>query len=261
MTDIKGIKQQIEFSSPLILNLTNLVTMDFMANTLLALGASPIMSNDKDDALELYNISSAININIGTLNKDFMKMAMEVAEKNDKQKPLVLDPVGTGASKPRSEASAELLPYCTILRGNASEITALQLSSFKTKGVDATTSSNTAVEHAIALSKQYHIPVAISGEIDYTIFNNIQHQCPFGSALMPKITGMGCVLTSVIAAFSAVLDDPVKATHSALMFYSLCGELAYRKDPTLAFFKNYFIEMIHSPDYDYIQNKLKDLGA
>ncbi len=261
MKNLKDIKQQIESTSPLVLNLTNLVTMDFMANTLLALGASPIMSNDKEDALELYNISNVININIGTLNIEFMDMAMAVAQKNNKQKPLILDPVGTGASTPRSKASAELLPYCTVLRGNASEITALQLSSFKTKGVDATTSSNTAIEHAVALSSQYKIPVAISGEIDYTIFDNLQHQCPFGSNLMPKITGMGCVLTSVIAAFNAVIDDPTEATHSAILFYGLCGELAYKKDPSLAFFKNHFIDMIHSPDYDYIQNKIKNLGV
>ncbi|MGL5955461.1 MAG: hydroxyethylthiazole kinase [Brevinema sp.] len=260
MIDIKALKQEIEKTNPLILNISNLVTMDFIANTLLALGASPIMSNDREDALELYDISNAITINIGTLNQDFIQMALAVAHKNNKQKPLVLDPVGTGSSTLRSQTNTELLPYCTILRGNAGEIIALQHSSFKPKGVDSSIDSGDALDDARLLSQQYHIPIAISGAIDYIVFHSSQYLCPFGHSLMSKITGMGCVLTSVIAAFNCVLEDPVKATHSALLFYGLCGELTYQKDPSLAFFKNYFIDTIHSPDYNYIQQKINTLN-
>ncbi|MGL4677438.1 MAG: hydroxyethylthiazole kinase [Brevinema sp.] len=260
MIDIKEIKQQIEKINPLILNLSNLVTMDFMANTLLALGASPIMSNDTNDALELYSISDAININIGTLNQDFLTMALAVATKNNKQKPLILDPVGAGSSTIRSQASTDLLPHCTILKGNAGEITALQQSSFQSRGVDSTVDSEDILHHAKALSQQYQIPIVISGAIDYTIFQAYQYQCPFGHKIMSKITGMGCVLTSVIAAFNCAIKDPAYASYTALLFYGLCGELAYQKDPSLAFFQNHFIDIIFSPDYNYIQQKINTLN-
>ena len=258
MIDIREVKHQIEELNPLILNITNLVTMDFMANTLLALGASPVMSNDTSDALDLLQISKAININIGTLDDNFLELVLTVAKTNNKIKPLILDPVGVGASMIRSQASTTLLPHCTILRGNASEINAIHNNS-KPKGVDACIPSESALDNGLLLSQQENIIVAISGETDYIIANKLYNPCPFGNFLMPKITGMGCVLSSVIAVFNCVETDPFKATLLAHLYYSLCGELAYKKQNSLGYFKNHFIDMIYQPDYDYIQNKINSL--
>ena len=260
MIDIREIKYKIETLNPLILNLTNLVTMDFIANTLLALGASPIMSNNKIDALELVQISHAININIGTLDHDFLELTLSIAKANNKQKPMILDPVGIGASSIRAQAVSMLLPYCTILRGNASEINTIHNSSiYKPKGVDTCITSEIALNNALNISQKQNITVAISGEIDYIVYNQLYQSCPFGNFLMPKITGMGCVLSSVIAVFNSVESNPFKATFLAHLYYNLCGELAYAKQNSLGYFKNNFIDMIYQPDYDYIQNKINSL--
>lgn len=259
MIDIKSIKQEIEHSAPLILNITNTVTMDFMANTLLALGASPIMSDDSSDALELCSISQAININIGTLNKHFIDIAKTIATKNDKKKPLILDPVGCGASSLRTETSRILLPYCTTLRGNASEIVAITShKQLESKGVDSLLDNqNPLLSTAMELiSKEYSIPVVTSGQQDIIYQNDHYYKSEFGTKLMTKVTGMGCVLTSVIAAFNTVISSPDLASHVGVMFYNLCGEIAIKKSTQPSSFKSYFIDTIFTPDYDYIQQKI-----
>ena len=258
--DIREFKNRIEEKSPLILNLTNYVTMNFMANALLALGASPLMCEDVEDAKDLLNIVDGININIGTLHPRFLNTALVLAKENNKQKPLILDPVGTGASAIRTKSTQELLPYATVLRANASEILATHNSSHIPKGVDSTIESHNALSPAQALSNHYHIPISISGAIDYTVYQEQYISSDFGSLLMPKITGMGCTLTSVITAFNAVEEDSFLATKVASIFYSLCGELVARKHKeSLGFFQNYFIDMLHKPDYDYIQEKFDSL--
>lgn len=258
MIDIKAIKQEMEAKNPLILNLTNYVTMDFIANTLLALGASPVMSHEESDALALAHIASAITLNIGTLDHSFNTIAFAVAQNNN-NKPLILDPVGSGASTIRTETALRLLPFATTLRGNASEIQSLSKASSTTKGVDSSIESHDALSYANTLALQNNIIVAISGVDDYVIDSQNHYVCPFGHPFMTKITGMGCVLTSVVAAFQCVVSDPLKATYYAHLYFGLCGELAYQKSDSLGFYKNHFIDMIHNPDFDYMHKKLKQL--
>lgn len=260
MIDIREYKNKIENKKPLILNVTNYVTMDFIANTLLALGASPLMSEESSDASELLNITDAIAINIGTVHSNFVQTALSIAEKNTKTKPLILDPVGIGASQIRTQTAQKLLPLCTVLRGNGSEVLALHNTSHIPKGVDSTIDSLNALSVAQTISKEQNIPISISGAIDYIVLNNSFYQCPYGSILMPRITGMGCALTAVIATFNTIEDDPFLATTIATAFYGICGELAEKRSQnSLGSFKNHFIDLIYQPDYDYIQQKINSL--
>lgn len=255
MIDIREYKNRIDSINPLILNLSNFVTMEFMANTLLAIGASPIMSVDTDDALDLLNLVDAININIGTLDHEFIQRINSIAVSNNKQKPLILDPVGSGASQIRTQTALDLLPYISILKGNASEILSLNNSFINSKGVDSLAHSSEATNTAIILAKKYQCISIISGIQDYILNSQKLQQLEFGHPYMGLTTGMGCVLSSIIAVFCAIEKDYFLASTSAVAYYSLCGELAAQKS-SLGSFKNYFIDTIHQPDFDYIQKKL-----
>jgi len=258
MIDIREYKQKIENKNPLILNLSNFVTMNFMANTLLALGASPIMSVNTDDALELLNLVDGININIGTLDHEFIQLINTIAITNNKQKPLVFDPVGSGASTIRTKTSLDILSYISVLKGNASEISSLEDSSIKSKGVDSSINSNESIIAAQTLSKKYDFITIITGIEDYIINTLKVQKLLFGHPYMGKTTGMGCVLSSIITTFCTIEKDFYLASTIAISYYTLCGELAAKKS-NLGDFQNYFIEMIYQPDFDYIQQKLDSL--
>jgi hydroxyethylthiazole kinase len=133
--------QKIKNERPLILNLTNYVTMDFMANCLLALGAAPIMSEDEREFEQLITIANAINLNLGTFNEKFIQQAAKaIYYAKSKNKPIVLDPVGAGASHIRTQTSLSFLTRCSIVRGNASEIIALQMNT-RSHGVESMSSA------------------------------------------------------------------------------------------------------------------------
>lgn len=261
MIDIKALKTKIEETNPLILNLTNYVTMDFMANALLALGASPVMSVDLDDSLELLKYSNAININIGTLDKDFIYRSISIAKKNNKQKPLILDPVGAGASDIRTKTAQELLKYSSVIRGNSGEIQVLQGEESLMKGVDSYASYNKEmISNSQHFARESQTIIAISGPYDLICNEKHSYYFSHGHEIMSKVTGMGCVLSAVTATFCAIEEDFFKASSAALMFYALCGELAYKKSHSLGFFKQYFLEELHNPNYDYIQEKINNIS-
>jgi len=240
--------EKLKFHNPLILNITNTVTMDFIANGLLALGASPIMSLAEQEMDNLCNISHAVVLNIGTLNPVFNSLALCAGKyANQHNKPVIFDPVGVGASLYRTEFSQELLNNIKIdlIRGNASEILALSGLPITTKGVDSTAESQEAIEAGRILSQKYHCAVVISGKADVVIENNNIDISTHGSALMTKVVGMGCLLSAVVAAFRAIEPERFSAAKHAVTFYGQCGEVAAAKSQVPAHFKNYFLEALY----------------
>lgn len=216
--------------SPLIHNITNYVVMNNTANALLAVGASPIMAHAKSEIKDMVNIANALVINIGTLDEYWSEtMLMAAKTANTLKKLWVLDPVGAGATSFRDEILQKLLQYQpTIIRGNASEILALDRSNIvATKGVDSTASSNDAVQAARNLVKAYGAVVCISGETDIIV--NLEDQTHFvnnGHPLMTKVTGLGCTASALIAAFVAVVEDKTEATTAAMALLAIAGELS-----------------------------------
>jgi hydroxyethylthiazole kinase len=251
--------QTIIKTKPIILNLTNSVTQDFMANALLAIGASPIMSEEKSEIKELVTIASCININIGTLNQSFSELALDAASiAKQLNKPLVLDPVGANATISRKNLALELAPYAAVIRGNASEIMALNedgLTSSAT-GVDSANDTLDAKYCGQILANRYTSTVVISGKKDLIISNEHNYTNYFGDPLMTRITGMGCVLGAIIAAFLAINTNHAKASFLAIIFYTLCAEKALTLATTPAKFKVEFIDVLYSPDWKYIEQKL-----
>jgi hydroxyethylthiazole kinase len=251
---IKKIKQE----KPLVLNITNYVTMDFVANGLLSLGASPVMSKAQQEAADLLKITGAVVINLGTLNKEFIELCEHVCElANAFDKPIILDPVGAGASSYRTQTCEKLLSdyNIAIIRGNASEIMALTGTTLVTKGVDSSARSDQAVASAEALAKQLDTTIVISGETDFVINPYNIAEFSRGSAMMPMITGTGCLLSAVVGAFQAVHKNAFEAASASTLFYSVCGELAAAHAQGPGTFKTHFLDALYSqPLRDHYEN-------
>ncbi|HEX3006877.1 MAG TPA: hydroxyethylthiazole kinase, partial [Bacteroidales bacterium] len=197
--DLEAVKQQ----SPLVHNITNYVVMNNTANALLAIGASPVMAHAEEEVKDMVGIASALVINMGTLSPrwvDAMLLAGETA--HAKGIPVVFDPVGVGATPYRNATAASILQLCKpdIIRGNASEIMALVKANISTKGVDSTTSSDTAIDSAKSLASQTKAIVVISGAEDFITDGTTVLSIKNGSPLMPKVTGMGCTATAIVGA-------------------------------------------------------------
>ncbi|MEL0629237.1 hydroxyethylthiazole kinase [Psychromonas aquatilis] len=211
---------------PLVVNITNYVVMNNTANALLAIGASPIMAHSRQEMAEMMSFCGALVINIGTLDSQWVpRMIYAVEQANLNDKVVVLDPVGCGASKLRTETSRQIahLAKHLIIRANASEVIALAGAQAQSKGVDAMDSSDMALDAAHSLVKEYHCNVVISGETDYIVNSNEVISLHNGHAMMPHITGMGCSLSALTGAFAAIGE---KTGLAAAAILGIAGELA-----------------------------------
>lgn len=256
LVDLEKALKQLRQTKPLVLCLTNHVTMDFMANALLSLGAAPIMTQDGRELEELIQICHAINLNIGTLDKDFLERAMTAAKFAKKYaKPVILDPVGAGATHIRTVSSRALMSSADIIRGNASEIMALVDNINETLGVEAAHQVSDAKSSATALAIKHQCAVVVSGEQDFVTDGQKETFLMFGSSLMPLVTGMGCTLTAVIAAFKAVIADKYEAARLATAYYTLCGSLAAQKADKPGAFRTMFIDELYGANF----NAMKDI--
>ena len=219
----------VRTQSPLVHNITNYVVMNNTANALLAVGASPVMAHWASEMEEMTAIAGALVINIGTLDADWiegMKAAGLAASRRGT--PIVLDPVGAGATSQRTKAAWEIIDLCnpTIIRGNGSEIMALVDAGIKSKGVDSSASSDDALAAARKLASETGAVVVISGETDYITNGSEVYTVEGGDTIMTSVTGMGCTSTALVGAFAAVEPDAMVAATAAMAVMSLVGERA-----------------------------------
>ncbi|AHE67034.1 hydroxyethylthiazole kinase [Legionella oakridgensis] len=248
MSQDKAIIAQIRAQNPLILNLTNYVSIELVANGLLCIGAAPVMSFAEEELESLLQCSKAVVINIGTLNTDFISLAHQACKlANQFSVPIILDPVGAGASSLRTNACWQLLDSnaIAVIRGNASEIMALVDSNVRTNGVDSSRAAIEAIAAAQRLASLSQAVIAISGETD-VIVSQTQSICIHGgSEIMPYVTGTGCLFTAIIAAFCAVHNDYYMAAQAATRFYGACGRLAADKAQGPGSFKMHFLDALY----------------
>jgi hydroxyethylthiazole kinase len=220
---------QVRRQSPLVHNITNYVVMNNTANALLAVGASPVMAHALPEVPEMTRLSGALVLNIGTLNDEWiaaMSAALETAKAATK--PVVLDPVGAGATSYRTEQVQRLLAIHppTLLRGNASEVMALVDARRLTKGVDSQDASEAALAAAQALHAQYGCVVCISGNPDLIVGGENLLKVFNGHPLMTRVTGLGCTASALCGAFLAVTAEPTMAVAAAMAALGLAGERA-----------------------------------
>ncbi len=252
--DVKSIRA----NSPLVHNITNYVVMNTTANALLAIGASPVMAHAEPEIEQMVDIASAIVINIGTLSDSWIKsMVLAGQRANKKNIPIILDPVGVGATDYRTKTAHMLMEeiHPSIIRGNASEIMALAEKSIKTKGVDSMNTSDEALQAAMNLNEIFGSIICISGECDYIVSdkNKDIKTVKRGHSMMQSVTGMGCTASAVCGAFAAVNSDFAQAAANAMTIMGIAGEIAGKKSQGPGSFQMNFLDALYLLDEKTIQ--------
>lgn len=259
--DIASLRQNVVSAAldmrrthPLVHNITNYVVMQISANVLLAAGASPLMAHAPEELDDLLSLASALVLNIGTLDQSWlssMRTAGECAARHGV--PVVLDPVGAGASRLRTGASLELLKnaHPAVLRGNASEILAVAAAegfshtAAATRGVDSTQGSNEALAAALDLARRHDCVVSVSGERDYITDGEQTVVVSGGSPLMSRITGMGCSASALTAAHVACAASPLIGAVAAMAAMAEAGEEATRDAKGPGSFLSAFLDALY----------------
>ena len=221
---------------PLVHNITNYVTVNDVANALLACGGSPIMSDEPDDVADITSICGGLNINIGTLNKRSIEaMFVAGAKSNALGHTVLLDPVGAGESALRTNTAVVIMKKIKldVIRGNISEIKTLALGSGTTKGVDADAADTVTEENLdqmVAFAKSFAAKsgavIAITGAIDLVADAEICYVIRNGRPEMSRITGTGCQLSGITTAYVvANPDNKTEAVAAAVCVMGLAGEI------------------------------------
>lgn len=214
---------------PLIHHITNFVVMNVSANVTLCLGALPVMAHAPQEVEEMVGAASALVLNLGTLWPEQVE-AMLLAGRRANQRciPIVLDPVGAGATRLRTESAHRLLKELSIaiVRGNRAEIATLAGMESKIRGVESVGPMGDADVAAAQFAKKFGCVAAVTGPIDVVTDGTRLLRVANGHPMMATVTGTGCMATSVVAACAAVEKDAVIATAGALAAYGLAGEFA-----------------------------------
>ena len=241
--------EQLRATRPLVHNITNFVVMNFTANVLLAAGAAPVMAHAANEVEEMVALARALVLNLGTLDDVWVAAMLKAGKKAVALGvPVILDPVGAGATKLRTEAAMRILgeTRVALVRGNASEILALAGAGGRTRGVDSADSVEAAAQRAGELARELDVPVAITGAVDFITDGKRVLRVANGHPLMGRVTGMGCGATAIIGAFAGVDSDPVSAAATALAFYGLAGEHAADGAVGPGSFTVQFLDALHN---------------
>jgi hydroxyethylthiazole kinase len=220
---------RVRAEAPVVHNITNYVVMNTTANALLAVGASPVMAHAPQEVEEMVGIAGALVLNIGTLSDEWVE-AMILAGGAARRRgiPIVLDPVGAGATSYRTSTARRLLSEIspTIVRGNASEIRALCSDVTATRGVDSVHGTEESLHAALALSEAQGCVVSMSGAMDIIVSGSSVARVRNGVPMMARVTGMGCTASALTGAFAAVSSPPFLAAMQAMAVLGVAGELA-----------------------------------
>ena len=262
--------ENVRKNVPLVHNITNYVTVNDVANVLLACGGSPIMSDEPEDVEDITAICGGLNINIGTLNKSSIEGMYRAGRRaNELGHVVLLDPVGAGASALRTNTAVGLMDGIrfTAIRGNISEIKTLALGSGTTKGVDADVadavteeSLDSTVKFAKDLASKTGSVIAITGAIDLVADADRCYVIRNGRPEMGRITGTGCQLSGMMTAFLVANPDaPLDAAAAAVCTMGLAGEIGWsrmQEGDGNSTYRNRIIDAIFNMDGETL-----DMGA
>lgn len=261
---------RLKNKKPLIHNITNYVTVNDCANILLAIGASPIMADDLKESADITSIASALVINIGTLNERTIESMIASGKKaNELNIPVVLDPVGAGASSFRNETTKRILEEIkiSVLRGNMSEIKFIAGLESETKGVDASESdlksdSDEGVRVAKSLAKRFNCTVAITGVCDIVSDGEKSVTIENGTKMLSNVTGTGCMTTALVGGYLGACEtkeDLFIAAISGIVSMGICGEIAEERAGNIGLgsFHMAIIDAVSNLDEDILLNRNK----
>ena len=225
---------------PLVHHITNYVTVNDCANITLCIGGAPVMADALEEVEEMVSMAGSLVLNIGTLNDrqvDSMLLAGKMA--NQRGIPIVLDPVGAGATRYRTETVCRLMDQCdiSIIKGNAGEIGVLAGTGGIVRGVDSGGLTGDPIVITRELARSSGSIVITSGETDIVSDGKSTYLVANGHELMGKISGTGCMATSIVAAFAAVSQDLIVGSVAALAAFGIAGECAARRSYAPSSFK------------------------
>lgn len=252
--------RKIRECKPLIHNITNFVVMNTTANVLLACGASPVMAHADNEVEEMVDHAQALVLNIGTLTDAWVSTMIKAGRKaSELGKPIILDPVGAGATNLRTNAVKAILAqtWVSVIRGNASEILSIAGAGNAAKGVDATNSVTEATEAAASLARELGTTLAITGESDLVTDGHRSLRIEGGHSLMPLVTGTGCSATALIGAFHAVDKDPLSAAATALAFFGVAGATAGAKSAGPGSFMVHLLDALYSLSPEEVESRCR----
>lgn len=248
---------------PLVHQITNFVTVNDCANATLAIGGSPVMTSSPREVADMVKLADALVLNFGTIDDKALE-AMEIAGSaaNDLDIPVILDPVGVGATTYRTEQVKELLRKVTfrIIRGNASEILSLMGGDTVTRGVDSEELAVSNAELAAQAAKKFNCIVVVSGAKDAVSDGTHTSIIDNGNLLLTNVTGTGCMSTALIGTFSGVTDDFYSAAIAGISTMSISGELAAKnlqKDEGTGTFRVRLIDAISRMDKEIWMHEVK----
>ena len=228
---------KVKEKNPLVHHITNYVTVNDCANITLAIGGSPVMADDINEVCDMVSLASSLVINIGTLNSRSVDSMLEAGKRaNELNIPVILDPVGAGATPYRTETAKRIISEVklAVIRGNLSEIKTIYGIETKTKGVDAC--ENTSVygnelidekEMAKAFANKLNSVIAITGAVDLITDGKTLYSVENGHKIMSKVTGTGCMCTSLIGSYIGAGDNNLLGALAGIVSMGISGELAY----------------------------------
>lgn len=264
---VGNLLDEVRNKKPLVHNITNYVTVNDCANILLAIGASPIMADDIREAADITKISSALVINIGTLNERTIESMIASGKKaNELSIPVVFDPVGVGASEFRNATTKKILEEVkiSVLRGNMSEIKFISGLESTTKGVDASesdvkTNNDEGISVAKNLASKLNCTVAITGATDIISDGERVAILDNGTRMLSNVTGTGCMTTALVGAFCGAGSDYFIAAISGITSMGIAGEVGFEKAGQIGTgsFHIAIIDAISNLNPDIIKNMAK----
>jgi hydroxyethylthiazole kinase len=217
---------------PLVHQITNYVVMNETANATLALGALPVMAHAHEEVAELASVAGALVLNIGTLSEYWIEsMLLAAGAANGAGVPVVLDPVGAGATRLRTETAKRILDAreIAVVRGNAAEVATLAGRQAEIRGVESIGASDSGAELARAAARALGCVAAVTGPVDHVSDGERTIAVSNGHALLGTVSGTGCMATAITGCFLAVASDrPLEAAAEALVAFGVAGEDAAR---------------------------------
>jgi hydroxyethylthiazole kinase len=252
--------RRVRAEAPIVHNITNYVVMNTTANALLAIGAAPVMAHAPQEVEEMVGIAHALVLNIGTLSEPWIE-AMLLAGRAARRRgiPIVLDPVGVGATSYRTTTARRLLSELapTIVRGNASEIRALCSEGTATRGVDSMHGCEESLEAAQALSEAHGCVVSMSGATDIIVSGASTARVHNGAPIMTRVTGMGCTASALTGALAAVAPSPFLAATQTMVVLGVAGELAAERAAGPGSFQAQLLDVLSELASDELERRAR----
>ena len=220
--------RELRERKPLIHQITNYVVMNETANATLALGALPVMAHAQEEVAEMASVAGALVLNIGTLSAPWIEsMLLAAKAANEAGAPIVLDPVGAGATTLRTETAKRILDEAEIavVRGNAAEVATLAGRQAEIRGVESIGATDSGAELARAAARTLGVVAAVTGPVDHVSDGERVIAVANGHELLGTVSGTGCMSTAVTGSFLAVRrEQPLEAAAEALVAFGVAGE-------------------------------------